>query len=948
MGYDIGPRIGIKGEAEFSAQLKKINNTLRECGSEMNALSGKFAGNEKSQTALIEKTKVLQKQYDAQKAKSQLYQQQMEKETAKLKELADAVKKSADETGKTSAETIKAESAFNKQAETVSKLKVAMNETEAYMGKLQNSINQNNTALEEMENGTRDAATGLSTLKDSASGTGEKLDEISDKVATGNMMAATEKLAGAGEKIEGLGTKAVESFTSIEDATKKVNARFAETGEAADTNARVIKNVYESGLGESMDSVAEAIITVKDNMQGLNEQDLQDVTSQALILENTYGIDMSESIRGARQLMEQFGMSATDAMDYLVAGTQQGLDKTDELGDNITEYSGKFAQAGYSAEEYFQLLKNGSDGGAYNLDKVNDAINEVTTRLADGTIADTMTQIDEKTGQVKDGTGIWSQKTEELFNKWKEGGASQKEVINSIVDDIKNTTNEQDKMNLAATAFGTMGEDGNTKFIESLTPVGDAFKDVAGKANELNDNTTTSSQKMQAAWRKVQDSFSGVGEKAADIVLKLEPVAEGVANTIEKFADLPAPVQNVIIAIGGLLVALAKIAPLISAIKGLGLLSSLSSLGGTITGTIVPAIGGALTAAAPVVLTIAGIAAAIAAVILIIKNWDKITAAVKETMGPVIDAIGGFFTGMGDKVHTSIDKAKEGCENLKNKAGEIKDGVGERISMMAQDFSNKMEKMRTSANDKWQGIKTSADEKWESVKGTISTKMRSTLANTTASLNQMKATYDNAGGGIKGIVAVTMSGIQGSFRNSYNVINSLTGGRLESVRSLFSSKLESAKSTVGSKLGQIKSYFSGLHLSFPSIRIPHIPMPHFSISGSFSLTPPSVPSFRVRWNKNGFIVKGAQLIGSIGSTVLGAGEAGPEALLPLTEFYNNLDTKLDSAINRAMQSYGFAPVQQPVYVNVYLGNKEFKDYIVKTSESGITQNRKDSNKMKGI
>lgn len=934
MGYDIGPRIGIKGEAEFSAQLKKINNTLRECGSEMNALSGKFAGNEKSQAALIEKTKVLQKQYDAQKAKSQLYQQQMEKETAKLKELADAVKKSADETGKTSAETIKAESAFNKQAETVSKLKVAMNETEAYMGKLQNSITQNNTALEEMENGTRDAATGLSTLKDSASGTGEKLDEISDKVATGNMMAATEKLAGAGEKIEGLGAKAVESFTSIEDATKKVNARFAETGEAADTNARVIKNVYESGLGESMDSVAEAIITVKDNIKDLNEEDLTNITSQALILEDTYGIDMSESIRGVSQLMKQFNLTATEAMDYLVAGTQRGLDKTDELGDNVSEYSPKFKQAGYSATEYFQLLENGSQGGAYTLDKINDAINEVTNKLADGSIEGSL--------------DIYSKKTQDLFKQWKAGHGTQKDVIDSIVADVQNCTNQQQKLNLATTAFGTLSEDGSTRFIESLTSVGNSFDDVNGRANELNDNTTTSSQKMQAAWRKVQDSFSGVGEKAADIVLKLEPVAEGVANTIEKFADLPAPVQNVIIAIGGLLVALAKIAPLISAIKGLGLLSSLSSLGGTITGTIVPAIGGALTAAAPVVLTIAGIAAAIAAVILIIKNWDKITAAVKETMGPVIDAIGGFFTGMGDKVHTSIDKAKEGCENLKNKAGEIKDGVGERISMMAQDFSNKMEKMRTSANDKWQGIKTSADEKWESVKGTISTKMRSTLANTTASLNQMKATYDNAGGGIKGIVAVTMSGIQGSFRNSYNVINSLTGGRLESVRSLFSSKLESAKSTVGSKLGQIKSYFSGLHLSFPSIRIPHIPMPHFSISGSFSLTPPSVPSFRVRWNKNGFIVKGAQLIGSIGSTVLGAGEAGPEALLPLTEFYNNLDTKLDSAINRAMQSYGFAPVQQPVYVNVYLGNKEFKDYIVKTSESGITQNRKDSNKMKGI
>ena len=67
MGYDIGPRIGIKGEAEFTAQLKKINNTLRECGSEMNALSGKFAGNEKSQEALVAKTKVLQRNCKAER-----------------------------------------------------------------------------------------------------------------------------------------------------------------------------------------------------------------------------------------------------------------------------------------------------------------------------------------------------------------------------------------------------------------------------------------------------------------------------------------------------------------------------------------------------------------------------------------------------------------------------------------------------------------------------------------------------------------------------------------------------------------------------------------------------------------------------------------------------------------------------------------------------------------
>ena len=96
-------------------------------------------------------------------------------------------------------------------------------------------------------------------------------------------------------------------------------------------------------------------------------------------------------------------------MDYIVRGTQNGLDKTNELGDNLSEYAGKFEQAGYSASEYFQLLQNGLEGGAYNLDKVNDAINEVTTRLADGTIGDAI--------------DLYSQKTQSLFLAWQNGGS---------------------------------------------------------------------------------------------------------------------------------------------------------------------------------------------------------------------------------------------------------------------------------------------------------------------------------------------------------------------------------------------------------------------------------------------------------------------------------------------------------------------------------------------
>lgn len=63
MAYDIGPRIGIQGEAEFNRQIKNINNALRECGSEMKALSSEFEDNANSQDALIAKNKNLQRNW---------------------------------------------------------------------------------------------------------------------------------------------------------------------------------------------------------------------------------------------------------------------------------------------------------------------------------------------------------------------------------------------------------------------------------------------------------------------------------------------------------------------------------------------------------------------------------------------------------------------------------------------------------------------------------------------------------------------------------------------------------------------------------------------------------------------------------------------------------------------------------------------------------------------
>lgn len=476
----------------------------------------------------------------------------------------------------------------------------------------------------------------ISELKEAgtqANNTSEQIDEMGKTLTGGVLTEAAEQLSVVGDKIAELGEKSMDAFTEMQDATVKASTYFGETGVAAEQTAGIIKDVYSEGVGDSMDAVSNAVIAVKKNLDGLSDTDLTHLTEQAITLDELYGIDMNETLRGVNSLMQQYGMTAQEAMDYIVVGTQNGLDKTNELGDNLSEYSGKFAQAGYSAEEYFQLLQNGLEGGAYNLDKVNDAINEVTTRLADGTISDSFSKINEETGELEAGTGGWGKEVEDVFKQWQQGGATQKQVIDAIVSDIQNTESQQDKLNKAALAFGTMAEDGNTKFIESLTSVGNAYEDVTGSAQDMFDSSTTESQKFEASMRQLEQSIIPLGEVIMRLANEIiPPLAEGIKAIGEFFSNLPEPVQNFVVILGALLAAFTALAPVISAVV-------------TIVGTL-----GAATLG-PIIGIIAGVAAAITAIIAIVKNWGSITEwfgnlwqTVKEKCVAIWESICGFFT----------------------------------------------------------------------------------------------------------------------------------------------------------------------------------------------------------------------------------------------------------------------------------------------------------------
>ena len=482
-------------------------------------------------------------------------------------------------------------------------------------------IKQLTDALDTVDDGqaVRNLIEDLNDVGDAAQDAADNIGEIAQATKGAALMEAADQLSVVGDKIQDVGDKAVSAYAETETAVSKVNAYFRETGEAAEASAEIVKNVYGSGVGQSMDAVAEAVIMVKKNLGDLGDTDLTNLTKQALTLEELYGIDMNETLRGVNSLMKQYGLTAQEAMDYIVRGTQNGLDKTNELGDNLSEYAGKFEQAGYSASEYFQLLQNGLQGGAYNLDKVNDAINEVTTRLADGTIGDSI--------------DLYSQKTQSLFLAWQNGEATQKQVIDSIVADIGNCTSQQEALNMAAQAFGTMAEDGNLKFITSLTSVGETYDSVAGSAQKLFSQTQTPMQEMEANTRKLQQALIPLGEKIVELAnVVLPPLVAIITAVSEVFGMLPEPVQNFVIILGALLVAFTALTPVIAA---------LAVSFGALNISLLPVIG-----------IIAGVAAAIAGIIAIVKNWGAITEwfgnlwqAVSQKLMELWNGLVVFFTG---------------------------------------------------------------------------------------------------------------------------------------------------------------------------------------------------------------------------------------------------------------------------------------------------------------
>ena len=370
---------------------------------------------------------------------------------------------------------------------------------------------------------------------------GTSVDQFSEKL---QKVMATAGLAYGAKEITEIGT-------DYEQAMKQVAAVTGAGTEEMDAMSDSIQKIYTSGIGENLEEVAGAAALVKQQFGDIDSSTLEQITQDAIAMSGIFGTDLNETLRGVNALMNNMGLSAEEAFDYIAKGTQNGLDKSGELSDNLAEYSQIWEQAGFSAEEMFSILQNGLDSGAYNLDKVNDFVKEFSISLSDG--------------RIEENVDKFSLGTRNLFAEWQNGKASQKDVFNSIISDLSNMTDQQEALSIASSVWSALGEDNAMKVITSLNNVNDTYSDVKGtmeSIEEINydnfaDKTAALKRKVemdviipitQKYMPKIEKAIDYVAEHLDEIVDHAKPIAAGIAAAfaVKKIVDFGTTTVNTV------------------------------------------------------------------------------------------------------------------------------------------------------------------------------------------------------------------------------------------------------------------------------------------------------------------------------------------------------------------------------------------------------------------
>lgn len=652
-------------------------------------------------------------------------------------------------------------------------------------------------------------------------------------------------------------------------------------------------------------------------------------TTWKATLANLASTAITKVISGCTQLAEKMADVTKSAVGHyaeyeqLVGGVETLF--KDSSGKLIDYAEKAYKTAGMSSNQYMNTATSFAASLIQGLGGDTAKAVELTN-LAITDMSDNANKMGTDIGSIQDAYQGFAKQNYTMLDNLKLGyGGTQSEMIRLIndsgvlgekIESLDNVTFDQMieaihkiQDNLGIT--GTTALEAGTTISGSWGSVQALFENILTKVGSKLAPTVMGFLQQLSDWMETIDwdafatSVGDALQRVFDWIQKIdfttffEKGMDGVTEFIEGLGDFATKIIEVIGNIQSFIDILITLSPII-----LGVVTTLGSLAvafkiGEIIDSVKTAMTGLFAAmsANPIVAVIAIIAGLVVALVTLWNTNEDFRNAV---------------TAIWDSIKNVWESVKEAFSNFVA-------AIGEKIEAVKGFFGN----LKDAASEKFSAMKEVVSDKFSQIKETMGTTMQAAKDTVSEKLQNMKNAYSEHGGGIKGIAAAAMEGVKGYYTAGYTFIDNLTGGKLSAVANKFKSKMSEAKQAVSNRISEIKNSFSnGLGNAYSTVTnilgniknkfsnitdsaknivsnainriksffnfswsLPHLKLPHISISGSFSLTPPSVPHFGISWYKkamdDGMIMNQPTIFGynAKSNQFLAGGEAGSETVV---------------------------------------------------------------------
>lgn len=833
----------------YEGKLANVNQALAENGNATQSNKSQLQNLQKEQNRLASESEKVVSSF-------KLQESQLGANASESEKLALAQKK----VGAQSSIVAKQIENLEKQLE-LTKQEYGENSVEA--NKMEAQLNQAKTAYSNLSQEMKN----LGGAGKQAAGT---LTETNNLLKAELLNQFSEKLADISQKLVDFGKSALEAFKQVDEGMDTIVTKTGATGDSLKEMQDIASNIATEIIPTDFSKAGEAVGEVNTQF-GLTGDALKDVSVEMLKFAEINGTDITNSTISASKALEAYELSTSDlgkVLDSTTYTAQSTGVSVDDLMKKAIEGAPQIKMLGLSFEEGVALLGQFETSGV----DASSALSGLT----------------------------------KAAGSYAKQGKTLKEGLVETIDKIKNTTSETEAMGLAMEIFGAKKAPQMIDAIKRGSFDFQSFAESAEYSVGAVSKTFEATQDPIDEFKKSQNSVTlAMSELGATIAEVLAPVfvvlGKMVKDMAEWFSGLPGPVKEFIVILGGVVTVAGILVPIF-----LTLQAAAVALG--------TSIGAMIAAAAPIIGIAALIVAAIAAVVIGIKYlWDTnegfrdgvmtVWHAILEVINSVVSEVSNFIMSMFGVVVNWWTENQEliraSAETVWNAIQTVIDAVMTFLGPLIEGAWANIQLVITTA---WEVIKTVVETAinvvlgiikavmqiitgdwsgaWETIKSTISTVWSAIQSISQTVMGALQSYISNTLNAISGAVSAVWNGIKTTvsfvLTSIYNNVTSVWSG----IKNAIGSAINGAKDLVSSAISAIKGLFNF------SVSWPHIPLPHFSVSGSanpLDWLSQGVPSISIEWYAKGGIMTKPTIFGANGNNLMVGGEAGNEAVLPLND-----------------------------------------------------------------